>query len=91
MGRLAVFDENVLPEGCDEKLFALTFELRSQRHEIEQSIETTKINAELSNKSLSLAEAELVVIENELKKNIDKLEAYQVRSIFLHLQIQIYF
>lgn len=81
MGRLAVFDENVLPEGCDEKLFALTFELRSQRHEIEQSIEKTKIKAELSNKSLCVAEAELIIIENEYKKSIDELEAYQVRIL----------
>jgi hypothetical protein len=87
MGRLTVFDENILPEGCDKKLFALTFELRSQRNEIELAIEKTKIKAELSNKSLSLAEAELIMIENELKKNIDVLEAYQVRSIPLEIQI----
>lgn len=89
MGRLAVFDENVLPEGCDEKLFALTFELRSQRYEIEQSIEKMNIKVELLNKSLSLAEAESNMIENELKKNIDVLKTYQVCSILLELKTYI--
>lgn len=85
LGRLAVFDENVIPEGCDPKLFALTFELRSQRHEIEQSIESTKKQVELSNKSLSIALTELTTIENELKKKVDELEAYRVRNLYINL------
>lgn len=79
MAQIAVFDENVIPEGCDPKLFDLTFELRSQRQEIEQLLETTGKKVELLNKNLSLAHSELGVIENELTNNIDELEAYRVR------------
>lgn len=80
-GQLTVFDESVLPEGCDPKLFALTFELRSQRHKIEQSIENIKKQMELSNKNLCLANTELDIIENGLKQNIDELEAYRVSEV----------
>jgi len=83
MNRFTVFDENVLPVGCDPKLFALTFELRSQRHTIEQSIENNKKAVELLNKTLNLAYVELDVIENDLKENLKELEAYRVRiSVF---------
>lgn len=81
MGKLRVFDENVLPEGCDPKLFALTFELRSQRHKIEQYIENIKKQMELSNKNLSLAYTELDIIENGLNHNVDELEAYRVSKV----------
>lgn len=83
MGRIAVFDENVLPEGCDPKLFALTFELRSLRHEIEQSVENTRRKLELSNKNLSSAHAEFDTSENELKHNLDELDAYRVRILLV--------
>lgn len=74
-------DESVLPSGCDPKLFALTFELRSQRHEIEQSIETNKNKFKTANNNLSLAYTELTNIENNLKKNKDKLEMNKVRIL----------
>jgi len=87
MGRIAMFDENILPEGCDPKLFDITLELRSQRHEIEQSIENSKRKLEFFDKNLSLAYAELNTIENELKQTLDALEAFQVRHLFLQLHI----
>lgn len=83
LGQIAIFDESILPEGCDPKLFALTFELRTERHEIEQSIENTKKKIELSNKNLHIANAELVNIKNDLKEHIDELEAYRVSVISL--------
>lgn len=83
LGRLAVFDENVMPEDCDPKLFALTFELRSQRHKIEQSIGNIKKKVEVSNKMLNVALAELDTINDELNKNQNELEAYRVRIILL--------
>lgn len=78
MGQILVFDENVIPEGCDPRLFNLTFELRSQRHEIEQSIENTKKKSDLFNKNLNFALAELDSIESELKQTLDELEEYRV-------------
>jgi len=85
MNRFTVLDENVIPAGCDPKLFALTFELRSQRHSIEQSIESNKKTVELLNKSLNLAYVELDAIENDLKENVKELEAYRVRISVLDL------
>lgn len=79
MNRFTVLDENVMPEGCDPKLFALTFELRSQRHAIEQSLENIKKTVELSVKNLNLSYVELNVIEDDLEENLNKLEAYRVR------------
>lgn len=81
MGQIVVFDESIIPEGCDPKLFNLTFELRSKRHEIEQSIENTKKELELSNKNLNLFYAELDDIENELKQTLNDLEAYRVNIL----------
>lgn len=81
LGRLAAFDENVMPEDCDPKLFALTFELRSQRHKIEQSIGNIKKKVEVSNKMLSIAHTELETINDELNKNQYELEAYRVRIL----------
>lgn len=77
-----MFDENVMPEDCDPKLFALTFELRSQRHKIEQSIGNIKKKVEVSNKMLSIAYTELDTINDELNKNQNELEAYRVRILF---------
>jgi len=79
MDQIAVFDENIIPKGCDPKLFNLTFELRSQRHKIKQSIENTKKKLELSNKNLALAYKELDISENELKQTLNNLEKYRVR------------
>lgn len=81
MGQIAVFDESIIPEGCDPKLFNLTFELRSKRYEIEQSIENTKKELELSNKNLSLFYIELDDIETELKQTQNDLEAYRVNIL----------
>lgn len=87
INRFTMLDENVLPVGCDPKLFALTFELRSQRHAIEQSTENTKKMAQLSNKNLNLAYAKLNDVENDLKENLDQLETYKVRISLVHLLI----
>lgn len=81
LGRLAAFDENVMPEDCDPKLFALTFELRSQRHKIEQSIGNIQKKVEVSNKMLSVAHTELDTINDELNTNQSELEAYRVRIL----------
>lgn len=89
MGQIAMFDENVLPEGCDPKLFNLTLELRSQRHDIEKSMENSKRKLEFFDKNLSLAYAELNTIENELKQTLDALEAFQVSYLFLQLHIYV--
>lgn len=76
-------DEKVLPDGCDPKLFTLTFDLRAQRYEIEQTIESNKTKLRASNNNLSLAYTELTNIENSLKKNKDKLEINKVRILHI--------
>jgi len=78
MSRFTVMDENVMPVDCDPKLFALTFELRAQRHDVERTIENVKKALELSRKRLSLNKAELDAIEGEMKEIVDKLEAHLV-------------
>ncbi|XP_015370284.1 PREDICTED: uncharacterized protein LOC107166226 [Diuraphis noxia] len=78
--REVVFDEKVLPLGCDPKLFNITLELRSKRYEIEQTIEDSKKKIDVLNTHLSLIYEEFDAIENELKQNINELEAYRVKK-----------
>ncbi|XP_050423055.1 cilia- and flagella-associated protein 44 [Adelges cooleyi] len=75
-----LFDETVLPEGCDPKLFALTFELRSNRYEIEQFIESTYREVEVLKKTLSVELAELNVIDNNVLIKTNQLDAYRVEK-----------
>jgi len=79
MSRAAVFDEKVLPFGCDPKLFNITLELRSKRYEIEQTLEENKKKIDVLNTRLSSTYEEFDTIENELKQNINELEAHRVR------------
>lgn len=81
MSRVVVFDEKVLPIGCDPKLFNITLELRSKRYEIEKTIEDNKKKMDVFNAHLSLIYEEFDAIENELKQNINELEAYRVRIL----------
>lgn len=81
MSRVVVFDEKVLPLGCDSKLFNITLELRSKRYKIEQTIEDNKKKMDVLNTRLSLTYEEFDAIENELKQNINELEAYRVRIL----------
>eukprot|EP00102_Acyrthosiphon_pisum_P018899 XP_016656109.1 PREDICTED: centromere-associated protein E [Acyrthosiphon pisum] len=80
MSRVVVFDERVLPSGCDPKLFNITLELRSKRYEIEQTIEDNKKKLDVLNTRLSLTYEEFDAIENELKQNINELEAYRIKK-----------
>jgi len=81
MSRVTVFDEKVLPLGCDPKLLNITFELRSKRYEIEKTIEDNNKKIDVLNTHLSLTYEEFDAIENELKQNINELEAYRVRIL----------
>lgn len=74
-------DETVLPNGCDPKIFNLTFNLRAQRYEIEQTIESNRNKFRISNNNLSLAYTELTNIENSLMKNKEILEINKVRVL----------
>lgn len=78
MRKILVFDEKIRPEGCDPELFALTFDLRSKRHEIEQHIDTIKKQIELSNAVLLKLHVELDAIENEIQKIAEELEQHRV-------------
>ncbi|CAH1730872.1 unnamed protein product [Aphis gossypii] len=76
----AVFDEKVLPLGCDPKLFNTTLELRSKKYEIEQIIGTNKKKLEISNAQLIITFDELDVIENELKEIQNELEECRIKK-----------
>uniref|UniRef100_A0A2S2P1G3 WD repeat-containing protein 52 n=2 Tax=Schizaphis graminum TaxID=13262 RepID=A0A2S2P1G3_SCHGA len=80
MNRVTVFDEKVLPLGCDPKLLNITFELRSKRYEIEKIIEDNNKKIDVLNTRLSLTYEEFDAIENELKQNINELEAYRIKK-----------
>ncbi|XP_025191573.1 uncharacterized protein LOC112591851 [Melanaphis sacchari] len=80
MSREAVFDEKVLPLGCDPKLFNITLELRSKRYEIKKIIEDNKKKMDVLNTRLSLSYEEFDALENELKQNINELEAYRMKK-----------
>ncbi|XP_050529601.1 cilia- and flagella-associated protein 44 isoform X2 [Daktulosphaira vitifoliae] len=75
-----MFDENVLPEGCDPKMFTLTFELRSKRYEIEQCIENVYNSIDLLKKKLRVKYAELDVVNQELQIKIEKLDAFRIEK-----------
>ncbi|XP_015370377.1 PREDICTED: uveal autoantigen with coiled-coil domains and ankyrin repeats-like [Diuraphis noxia] len=75
-----VFDEKVLPLGCDPKLFDKTLELRSKKYEIEKNIEDIKKKLDASRTHLSLAYVELNVIEDELKQTQNELESCQIKK-----------
>jgi hypothetical protein len=78
MSRVAVFDEKILPLGCDPKLFNTTLELRSKKYEIEQTIEINKKKLDISNAQLIIHFDEVEVIENELKEIQNELEECRV-------------
>jgi len=78
MSRVAVFDEKILPLGCDPKLFDTTLELRSKKYEIEQTIEINKKKMDISNAQLIIHFDEVEVIENELKEMQNELEECRV-------------
>lgn len=83
-------DETVMPDQCDPTLFALTFELRSQRYEIEQAIDGTKTHLKLlTNISISLGYAELDAVEHTIKQLEIELEKTRV-SILLRKNINLF-
>lgn len=89
MTRFLEFDENVVPKDCDPKLHSLTFELRSRRHEIEQSISDLKQKLLTPKRMLSIAYNDLNIIHTELNQKQKGLEAFQVRN-YTYTQILIY-
>lgn len=82
MSQLPVFDDKVLPLGCDPKLYNTILELRSNRYEIEQNINDNKKKLDITYTHLSLTNAEFDIIENELKQNQNELHAFQVRMYY---------
>ncbi|XP_029341420.1 cilia- and flagella-associated protein 44-like [Acyrthosiphon pisum] len=80
MSRVPVFDEKVLPIGCDPKLFNTTLELRAKKYEIEQTIEDSKRKLDASSIHLTSTLVELSFIEDELKQIRNELEACQIKK-----------
>lgn len=74
-----LFDENIKPKDCEDRLYDLTFELRSKRHGIEISLEKIKNKLEKLNKKLSIAITEMDITKNKLEQTTEELETYQVR------------
>lgn len=72
-------DETIMPDHCDPILFALTFELRSQRYEIEQAIDANKTHLKLlTSIGINSGYAELDAIEHEIKQIEIELEKTRV-------------
>lgn len=71
-------DENVCPTGCDRGLYDLTFELRDNRHKIEQSVRE-KLNAiEEDRRQVDSFTREIKQIEIILQQNRDELQDFRV-------------
>lgn len=85
MGQFVIFDENVMPKGCDPKLFALTFEMRSNRYEIEQYISDMKKKVKSFHANLDIAIVGFEIVEDDLMKIQKDLEKSQVRKIIIVL------
>lgn len=85
MGQFVVFDENVMPKGCDPNLFALTFEMRSNRYEIEQYVNDTKKKVKSFMANLDTTIEGFEIIEDNLRKIQGDLEKSQVRKIIIVL------
>lgn len=85
-------DETVMPDRCDPKLFSQTFELRSQRYEIEQVIENTKAEIKLiTTNSMNVAFEELETIEYEIKQIEIELEKNRVSITYNYLFLMKYY
>lgn len=85
MGQLVIFDENVMPKGCDPNLYALTFEMRSNRYEIEQYMNDTKKKLKSFMANLDTSIEGFEIIEDDLRKIEEDLEKSQVRKIIIVL------
>nr|XP_023023844.1 centrosomal protein of 290 kDa-like [Leptinotarsa decemlineata] len=80
-------DLNVCPKGCELAIFNLTVELRSKRHEIEQSIrEQTRI-LDTVKKDIEMGSRRLNVLQNQLQTSQMELESYQREKQILMNQV----
>lgn len=70
-------DENVCPKGCDRTFYDLTFQLRNQRHEIEQQYRNCTIETDAKMKSKEILAKRMRIIDSELKVRRDELELFQ--------------
>lgn len=69
-------DENVCPVGCERTLYDLTFELRTRRHEIEQSSKDELAAIETCKATIAKLNKQLKIVEMALKVRTDDLNAF---------------
>lgn len=74
-------DESVCPNGCDVKLYDLTFTLRSKRHQLEETVRNEQKSIENSRKEIDFLTKQIKVVEKELNVNKEKLASFRVYFI----------
>lgn len=77
LGTLRI-DENVLPMGCDEKLYDMAFVLRKQRYMYEFQIREEQKKIEGLCKDRDMVNKKLKLVQHDLKSNHQDLEAFMV-------------
>ncbi|GJQ65650.1 hypothetical protein Trydic_g7740 [Trypoxylus dichotomus] len=70
-------DDSVCPKGCDQALYDLTFQLRSERHAVELEIKEHNRVIEQTKKDMEQTSKKLKSIELNLKQSQDALEKFQ--------------
>ncbi|XP_053983869.1 cilia- and flagella-associated protein 44 [Hylaeus volcanicus] len=74
------FDENICPPGCDKQLYDMAFSMREKRYMYELQIKEEQREIEILQKELDTDSKNLRVIENNLKSNLEDLEAFMLEN-----------
>ncbi|KAJ8984433.1 hypothetical protein NQ317_012496 [Molorchus minor] len=70
-------DLNVCPKGCEQAIFDLTINLRTERHQYEQAeIEELRM-IEVAKKDISLQMRKMVILQKNLQISVDELDTFQ--------------
>lgn len=70
------------PAGCDVKLYELTFELRSQRHLMENEANDENMSIENCRSNINAMNKSLKIVEVKLQKENDELSEFIVSFTF---------
>ncbi|XP_050303878.1 cilia- and flagella-associated protein 44 [Anthonomus grandis grandis] len=70
-------DLNVCPKGCDPVLYNFTVDLRSKRHELEQTEREEQRILELTKKEIEVAQRKMVILSRNYDQEREKLEQFR--------------
>lgn len=71
-------DESVCPNGCDVKLYDLTFDLRTNRHQLEETVRNEQKSIETARKEIEFLTKQIKLVEVDLNVNKEKLASFRV-------------